>query len=229
MAENLRILIVDDNLEDAEARLCTRLRRSGFTLAWERVDTEAAYLERLGDRLDLIVSDFNLPDFSGLRALELLKKSGLDLPFIIVSGTIGEDMAVETMRLGATDYLLKDRLARLGVAVTRVVSQGQLRRERRQAEAVLRESNRRFHEMLENVSLIAMTLDAQGRVTFSHDFLLRLTGMDPRGGHRAILDGTSSSRTGDAAGRRAAFSDGIKGGNDPAPLPQSPSGRSGAS
>jgi PAS domain S-box-containing protein len=175
MAEHLRILIVDDSPDDAEL-IVRELRRSGFTLDWERVDTEDAMLARLHVGLDLVLSDYKMPLFSELRALELVKQSGLDLPFIIVSGTIGEDMAVETMRLGATDYLLKDRLARLGVAVTHAVSEGQLRRERRQAESVLKESNRRFQEMLENVSLIAVTLDMEGMVTFCNDYLLRLTG-----------------------------------------------------
>ena len=176
MAEHLRILIVDDSPDDAEL-IVRELRRSGFSLDWQRVDTEAAFLERIHDGLlDLVLSDYRMPMFSGLRALELLKMSGLDMPFIIVSGTIGEDMAVETMRLAAADYLLKDRLARLGVAVTHAVAEGQLRRERRQADGVLKESNRRFQEMLENVSLIAVTLDTRGEVTFCNDFLLRLTG-----------------------------------------------------
>src|SRR5687767_7708724 len=109
MPRPLKILIVEDNPADAEMELLA-LESAGFETDWERVETEAAYLERLNGKLDLVLSDFSLPQFNGLRALELLKQSGLDIPFILISGTIGEDIAVEALRKGASDYLLKDRL-----------------------------------------------------------------------------------------------------------------------
>lgn len=122
---------------DAELAL-RQLRRDGFDPDWERVDTEADYLTRLNSGLDLILSDFEMPQFGGLRALALLKKSGLDIPFILVSGTIGEDTAVLAMKEGASDYLLKDRLARLGQAVNHALDEFRLRRERRQADEALK-------------------------------------------------------------------------------------------
>jgi len=134
MPQSLRVLLVEDNPEDAKLVL-HELNRSGFETTSQRVDTEAAFLAGLDGGLDLILCDYTMPEFSGPRALELLKKRGLEIPLIIISGTIGEEIAVEAMRLGAADYLFKDRLARLGAAVHQVLEQVRLRKERRQLEA----------------------------------------------------------------------------------------------
>lgn len=137
MPRPLKVLIVEDNPADAELALL-QLRRDGFEPEWERVDTEEAYLARLHVGLDLILSDYDLPLFSGLRALDLLKTSGLDVPFILVSGTIGEDIAVTAMKEGVSDYLLKDRLARLGQSIDHLLNERRLQRERRHAGEALR-------------------------------------------------------------------------------------------
>jgi PAS domain S-box-containing protein len=136
MARPLRLLLVEDNLPDAEL-LLRQIRLAGFETASERVDTEADFVARLHPGLDLVLSDYALPHFSGSRALELLKQSGLDVPFILVSATVGEETAVAIMKDGAADYLLKDRLARLGPAITHVLEEGRQRRGRRQAEEAL--------------------------------------------------------------------------------------------
>ncbi len=143
MPSPLQVLIVEDNPADAEL-LLRELRRAGLEFQWERVDTEAAYRERLHAGLDLILSDYKLPQFDGLRALELLKERKLDVPFIIVSGSIGEDIAVAAMKRGAADYLLKDRLARLGLAVNHALAQRLIRRERQQAAD---EIQKQLHEL----------------------------------------------------------------------------------
>ncbi|MDI1313011.1 PAS domain S-box protein [Prosthecobacter sp.] len=129
MTQPLRVLLAEDNPNDSELVL-RALRQAGFDPDWHRVETEQDFLERLTPDLDIILSDYDMPEFNGPHALELLQHSGMDIPFIIISGTIGEDVAVEMMRLGATDYLLKDRLTRLGIAVRQAMAQGQLRRER---------------------------------------------------------------------------------------------------
>jgi two-component system, cell cycle sensor histidine kinase and response regulator CckA len=135
MSEKIQILIVEDNPNDAEL-LVRELQRISFDFDWQRVDTEAAYLAMLNPNLDLILSDYDMPQFSGLRALELLKQQpALDIPFIIVSGTIGEEVAVAAMQKGAADYLLKDRIVRLGPAVRRALHEVEEHGEHKRLEA----------------------------------------------------------------------------------------------
>ena len=134
MSQPIKILIVEDNASDAEL-MVHELYRAGFDPHWLRVETEADYLNNLSPDLDLILSDYAMPQFSGLRALALLKQRGLEIPFIIVSGTIDEETAVTTMQQGAADYLLKDRIARLGPAVCRAMKEVEERVEHRRLEA----------------------------------------------------------------------------------------------
>jgi two-component system cell cycle sensor histidine kinase/response regulator CckA len=135
MSEILQFLIVEDNADDA-GLMAHELRRSGFKFEWQRVDTEAEYLAKLHSGLHLILSDYELPQFSGLRALQLLKQTpAFEIPFIIVSGAIGEEKAVAAMQQGAADYLLKDRLARLPAAVRGALKEVEDRRERKRLRA----------------------------------------------------------------------------------------------
>jgi DNA-binding NtrC family response regulator len=120
MSEQIKILIVEDNAGDTEL-VVRELYRAGFDAHWLRVDTEADYLANLSPDLDLILSDCDMPQFGSLRALELLKQRRLEIPFIIVSGDTGVETAVKTMEQGATDYLLKERISRLGPVVHRAM------------------------------------------------------------------------------------------------------------
>ena len=113
-------MIVDDSAEDATL-MVQELTRARFQLTWERVETEADFLRQLETVPDLILADSALPEFSAMQALRLLQRSGLSIPFIVVSGTIGEEVAVAMIKMGATDYVLKDRLAHLASAVTRAL------------------------------------------------------------------------------------------------------------
>ncbi|MDR3403517.1 MAG: PAS domain S-box protein [Chthoniobacter sp.] len=149
----LQILIAEDNPADAKL-LVRALHKAGFEFEHTVVDSEADYLRLLKPTLDIIISDFEMPQFGGLRALELLRERGLEIPFIIVSGTIGEDLAVEVMKRGATDYLLKDRLGRLGIAINQALEQGRLRRERRKTVEALRESEERFRQVVQNIEQV---------------------------------------------------------------------------
>lgn len=116
----LKLLIVDDNGPDAEL-MVHELRGAGFDVNWERVDTEPDYLAGLAESPEVILADYRMPQFSGSRALQLLQEHGLGIPFIVVSGTIGEESAAAIMKEGATDYLLKSHLARLGSTVLHAI------------------------------------------------------------------------------------------------------------
>jgi PAS domain S-box-containing protein len=160
----LRLLIVEDNPADAEL-LVRSLRQAGYQPDWTRVETEPEYLDRLNDSLDLVLCDFALPAFNGLRAVELLRERGLDVPIILVSGTIGEETAVAAMKLGATDYLLKDRLARLGPAAEHAISEHRLRRDRRRADEALRLAHAQLGQLLEQSPAVLYALKLDGSRT----------------------------------------------------------------
>src|SRR6266851_948830 len=132
----LRVLILEDRPEDAELAL-HELRRAGYELNWRCVDDEAGFKANLDPELDLVLADYHQPQFDAIRALKIMQEMGLDIPFVIVSGAIGEDLAVAAVRLGAMDYVLKDRLARLGTAVKNAIEQGELRRRQFLAQAAL--------------------------------------------------------------------------------------------
>ncbi len=137
MPTPLRVLIVEDTPDDAELMLL-HLTAEGFQPDWTRVQTEATYLAALATSPDLILADWSLPQFSGLRALQLMRARGLDIPFVIVSGSIGEEAAIDALHQGADDYVLKDRPARLGQAARRALEDKRLRAERKRAEEALK-------------------------------------------------------------------------------------------
>ena len=114
----LQVLVLEDRPSDAELILHD-LKRAGYNFLSKRVDTKADYLRGIDEIPDIILADYSLPQFTAMEALHLLQERGLDIPFIVVTGTISEEAAVETMKHGAADYLLKDRLGRLAQAVER--------------------------------------------------------------------------------------------------------------
>lgn len=133
----IRLLLVEDSEADARL-LLEEVRRAGFEgLNWQRVETEAEMRNALQEPWDAIVSDHRLPAFSGSEALRLYRETGLDIPFLIVSGTIGEVAAVECMRGGAHDYVMKGNLTRLAPALRRELQEAQNRRRQREAELEL--------------------------------------------------------------------------------------------
>jgi signal transduction histidine kinase len=132
----LRVLMIEDNEDDA--RLVTQeLKRSGYDVSWDRVDTAEALRAAMSRDWDVVTSDSAMPTFSGPDALAILRGSGLDVPFIVVSGTIGEENAVAMMKAGANDYVLKQNLRRLAPAIEREVREAESRRARRRAEEEL--------------------------------------------------------------------------------------------
>jgi signal transduction histidine kinase len=149
-ARSLKLLHLEDSELDHELTLA-HLRRGGLTVEAVRVETEAAYTRALERNWDAIVSDYNLPGFSGLEALDLLRASGKDFPFILLSGEIGEDAAVEAMRNGAADYLLKNNLTRLVPALRHAVEAAETRRARQRADRELVESRQRLRELAQHL------------------------------------------------------------------------------
>ncbi len=129
----LSVLVVEDQAADFDM-VVRGLARSGIDAHCQRVDTEEEYLAHLRAQPDIILSDYVLPSFSALHALELLKDSGLDIPLIVLTGMVSEETAVESMKRGAADYLLKDRMTRLGPAVRRAIEERGLRAQKRLAE-----------------------------------------------------------------------------------------------
>jgi two-component system cell cycle sensor histidine kinase/response regulator CckA len=174
MSQSLRILILEDDPYDAELAIAS-LEEAGYSCKWERVESQAEFQARLASPApgyDLILADYNLPSFDGLTALELLLERSLDLPFILVSGTVGEETAIESLKAGATDYVLKDRLSRLGPVVTRALHEKGERQRRQRAEEELRKLSRAVEQ---SPSLVMIT-DTDGNVEYVNPRFTQITG-----------------------------------------------------
>lgn len=161
MSRTLRVLIVEDSENDA-LLLVRELRRNGIEPAFERVDTADAMAAALANQTwDLVIADYTMPRFSGIAALELLKQIGLDIPFIIVSGSIGEGVAVAAMKAGAHDYMMKGNLQRLIPSIERELHDAELRRQHRQAEFKIKRDSEWLQALHEINLAITSTLDVR--------------------------------------------------------------------
>src|SRR5687767_9585024 len=138
----LQVLLLEDRLADVKLIIRT-LERAGFDHQWQHVQSKEEFIKALSPDLDVILADYNLPQFDALKALHEVKERGLDVPFIVVTGTL-EEVAMECVKQGAADYLLKDRLARLGEAVRSALHEKQLREEKRETQNALRDSERQL-------------------------------------------------------------------------------------
>lgn len=164
----LRLLLVEDNQDDA-ALLERHLRRGGFDVAVVRVETAAEMRAALAAQLpELVIADYNLPTFSGPEALQLLRSGGHDLPFIMMSGAISEETAVESMRAGAQDYVTKQNLARLIPVLERELREAATRHSRRAAERALAVSEARFHHLVDAMPVGLLISQASGRLTYAN-------------------------------------------------------------
>ncbi len=175
-ATPLRLLLVEDSDTD-EALVILHLTRGGFDPQVKRVETAHEFEHALyHGTWDIIIADYNLPTFSGFDALAIFRRSGFDLPFLLVSGTVGEDVAVQAMRGGAQDYLLKDHLTRLAPAVIRELREARQRAERRAAESALKDSELRYRTLVENSNDLVSEIDIHGRVHYVSPNHLAITG-----------------------------------------------------
>ena len=161
--KRLRVLIVEDS-EDDTLLMVRELGRGGYQTDYRRVDSAAELRQQLAQEdWHLVLADYRIPRFSGLKALELVREMGLDLPFILVSGAIGEETAVAAMKAGAHDYIMKDNLVRLVPAVERELREAQERRQRRKAEERLRESEKLLRAIIDNSPATIFLKDIGGR------------------------------------------------------------------
>lgn len=147
----LQFLLLEDNPLDAEIVGITLLD-GGIDCEVQRVDTRSSFITALEtDEFDLVLADYALPTFDGISALDIAQNLRPDLPFIFVSASIGEELAIEALKLGATDYVLKQRLQRLVFCVQRALREAQERRERQRAEAALHQSETRLRKVAANL------------------------------------------------------------------------------
>lgn len=154
MDEKLRVLILEDQPSDLEL-MVHELRQANLAHVYQRVEDRAGFLRGLKEfSPHLILSDFHLPQFDGLAALALAQENCPGVPFIFVTGAMGEEVAIETLKRGATDYVLKDHLSRLGPAVDRALREAEERQERRQAEAALRESEQNYRLLVKSIPAV---------------------------------------------------------------------------
>ena len=170
----LKVLILEDRAADAELMLY-ELRRAGYEPTWQRVEKESDYRAAINDSLDLILADFNLPQFTGIQAIDILNQSDLNIPLIIITGTI-EETAIECLKRGAVDYLLKDRLSRLGPAVKKALEDKLDRFDKKLATEALHVSEERYRGVAETTNAGISILDADGIFTYSNPALSEISG-----------------------------------------------------
>lgn len=178
MTDLLRVLIVDDSDDDANL-IIRRLRGGGYNPEWERVDTYSAMKDTLQRKeWDVILCDYKMPVFSAPAALTLAQEMNPDIPFIIVSGAIGEDTAVAAMKSGAHDYVMKDKLTKLVVAIQREIREAKIRKEKKQTEIMLKRSEENFRHSLDDSPMGVRIVNNHGETIYANREILNIYGYE---------------------------------------------------
>jgi PAS domain S-box-containing protein len=175
---SLRVLIVDDSDDDAKLMI-RQLRNGGYDPKWKRVETAETMKAALeSQQWDVILCDYKMPRFNSPAALKVLQDIKIDIPFIIVSGAIGEDTAVAAMKSGAHDFLMKDKLAKLVVAIEREIREAKIRQEKKTADEMLKKSEENFRHSLDNSPLGIRIVSADGKTLYANQEVLKIYGFD---------------------------------------------------
>ncbi len=181
MKRQLRVLMIEDSEDDA-LLLEMQLAKGGYALIVDRVDTPDELVAALAKKSwDVVISDYLLPGFDGLAALQMVQKQCRDVPFILVSGAMGEELAVAAMKNGADDFLVKDRLSRLIPAVERAIRDCETRRQRRLAEEALRQSKQEWERTFDAVPDLIAIIDSKNRIVRANRALAERLGTTPEG------------------------------------------------
>ena len=172
---SVKFVLLEDDPNDAEL-IQLELAKNGFGIIWSLVASEKDFREALAQGgIDLVLADYTLPGFDGHKALTITQKTAPGVPFIFVSGSLGEERAIEALKSGATDYVLKDRLQRLPTVVNRALQEARERRERRQAETSLEEQRVLLQTVMDSLPEIIYTVDTQNRMTEVNRAMIELT------------------------------------------------------
>ena len=183
--QSLRVLIVEDSEDDA-LRIIRELKKGGYSPVYERMETAAAMKKALQEKQwDIILCDYKMPKFSGAQVIALKKEANIDIPIIIVSGNIGEDVVVECMRLGAHDFVMKDNLSRLCPVIARELEETEVRNKQKQAESqreaaleALRESETKLQTIFEKVGTGIFIIDTDTQIiTEANQAAIEMTGL----------------------------------------------------
>lgn len=172
----LRALMIDDSEDDVLLTI-RELKKGGYNPVYERIDTAADMKKVLREKQwDIILCDYNMPTFNAPAAIAISKEANLDIPLIVISGTIGEETALECMRNGAHDYFMKGKLSLLCVAIARELEDARIRNKQKQAEQELRQSEEKYRTILENIEDGYYEVDLSGRFTFFNESMRKTLG-----------------------------------------------------
>jgi two-component system, cell cycle sensor histidine kinase and response regulator CckA len=176
-AAALRILHAEHDRSDMQ--LCAQeLKRSGLSFQLQTASTPTEFAEKLNAEVNVVLADYRLPGWTGMDALAQVKKLGLDIPVILVTGTLGDGLAVECIKLGVTDYVLKDQLARLPLAIRRALKEKALRQAERQAATALRESEARYRGLVNHATYGIYWVTLEGEILHANPALVNMLGYD---------------------------------------------------
>jgi len=174
--QSLRVLIIEDSEDDASL-IIRELKKGGYNPVYDRVESAAAMEKSLEEKQwDIILCDYTLPEFTAPSAISMLKETNIDIPIIIVSGTMGEEKAIDCMRLGAQDYILKRNMFRLCPAIARELAEAEVRNKRKQAEEARRESEERYRKITKCIPDLVWTMDFSGQFNYANDAVERTHG-----------------------------------------------------